>query len=315
MTNLWQLTDLWQPQALIWLLLLPAMFLQWLPTGVLSARWPLIPLTRNQLSWLLLALALLSALVLGALHYGTLLGLLLWLGMLRWAQQRQGYWRYGLHASVIITCLALSLHLIPGFENWLVLSQVQAGPASAVWSMYLNLDKPLALFVLLWILPQLTQQQARWTPSGWQAATAEVSFVAWLRWCCWILLAISLLSALALAAGFIRWEVKLPAWWWLFLLNNLLLTCLVEEAFFRGYLQQQLQQKLGAWPALVMASTLFGLAHLGGGWLYALLATVAGLLYGLIYLHTGRLWLAVLTHALLNLVHLCLFTYPWPLVR
>ena len=80
-------------------------------------------------------------------------------------------------------------------------------------------------------------------------------------------------------------------------------------------LQQQLQQKLGAWPALVLASALFGLAHLGGGWLYAMLATVAGLLYGLIYLHTGRLWLAVLMHASLNFVHLYFFTYPWPLLR
>jgi membrane protease YdiL (CAAX protease family) len=315
MTDLWQVTDLWQPQALIWLLLMPAMLLQWLPSGTWPTRLQQLPLTRHQLSWLLLVSALLSAVVLGALSIFTGVGLLLFLGLLRWCQQRQGYWQYALHASTIIACLALSLHLIPGFDNWLVLSQVQAGPESTFWSMYLNLDKPLALFILLWILPQLGQLQPRWTLTGWRPATAVVSPVEWLRWSCAILLAIALLSALALAAGFIRWEPKLPSWWWLFLLNNLLLTCLVEEAFFRGYLQQQLQQKLGAWPALVLASALFGLAHLGGGWLYAMLATLAGLLYGLIYLHTGRLWLAVLTHASLNFVHLCFFTYPWPLVR
>jgi hypothetical protein len=309
------LIDVLQPQAVVWLLMAVAMLLQWLPRKQWSGAGHHSVIDSATVSWLLLAAALGAAWFLAVLHWTSLAVLLLLLALLRWCRQRGGYWSMVMHLLAVLACLALSLHLIPGFNNWLVLSKVQAGPDSALWSMYLNLDKPLALFILVCMLPELNQPKARLTLTGWLPAAATVSRAEWLRWGFLLLLSITALSALALGAGFIRPELKLPSWWWLFLLNNLLLTCLVEEAFFRGYLQQQLQQKFGPLIALVLASSLFGLAHLAGGWLYALLATVAGLLYGLIYLHSGRLWLAVLAHALLNFSHLCLFTYPWPLTR
>lgn len=307
--------SLQQPQALVWLFLAAAMLLQWLPLRRLSAVGQ--PLVRDTatLSWVLLAAALGSGWYTAVLEWSSLVALLLLLALLRWCRQRAGYWQVLMHLLAVSACLALSLHLIPGFDNWLVLSKVQAGPDSALWSMYLNLDKPLALFILVLILPQLCQPQARLTLTGWLPATARVTRAEWLRFSLLLLVSITALSVLAMLAGFIRLELKLPGWWWLFLLNNLLLTCLVEEAFFRGYLQQQLQQKFGVLPALVTASLLFGLAHLAGGISYALLAAVAGLLYGLIYLLSGRLWLAVLAHALLNFSHLCFFTYPFPLSR
>jgi len=54
-------------------------------------------------------------------------------------------------------------------------------------------------------------------------------------------------------------------------LNNLLLVTLVEEALFRGYIQGGLSQRLKHLPygenlALLLASLLFGLAHLSAGW-------------------------------------------------
>jgi len=309
------LIDLMQPQTVVWLLLAAAMLLQWLPRKRLSGAGQHSLTDTATVSWLLLGVAVGLALWFALLQWTTLCGLLLLLALLRWCRRCGGYWLILMHLLAVSACLALSLHLIPGFANWLVLSQVQAGADSALWSMYLNLDKPLALFILVCMLPELNQPKARLTLTGWLPAVAIVSRTEWLRWGFLLLLSITALSALALWAGFIRPELKLPHWWWLFLLNNLLLTCLVEEAFFRGYLQQQLQQKFGPLIALVLASSLFGLAHLAGGWSYALLATVAGLLYGLIYLHSGRLWLAVLAHALLNFSHLCLFTYPWPLTR
>lgn len=308
-----QWADLLQMQAVVWLLLAAAMLLQWLPRLRLSGAAQLSQIDTATISWLLLSAAIGMAVWLALLHWMTLCGLLLLLALLRWCQLQAGYWLLLLHLLAISACLALSLHWVPGFANWLVLSQVQAGADSAFWSMYLNLDKPLALFILVWMLPELNQHKARLSLSGWLPATATVTSAEWSRWGLLLLLSITVLSALAMLAGFIRPELKLPSWWWLFLLNNLLLTCVVEEAFFRGYLQQQFQQKVGPLLALVLASGLFGLAHLAGGWLYALFATVAGLLYGLIYLHTGRLWLAVLAHALLNFSHLCFFTYPRPL--
>ena len=91
--------------------------------------------------------------------------------------------------------------------------------------------------------------------------------------------------------------------------NNLLLVSLVEEALFRGYLQGGLQRLIGANPALAASALLFGLAHVGGGWAWVALATLAGAGYGLAWRH-GGLPAALLAHFGLNLGHFALFTYP-----
>ena len=56
---------------------------------------------------------------------------------------------------VIVWCVLLFVHLIPGFNNLQVLDKVSAGALSAPFSMYLNLDKPLAFFALLLAYPIL----------------------------------------------------------------------------------------------------------------------------------------------------------------
>ena len=53
------------------------------------------------------------------------------------------------------------------------------------------------------------------------------------------------------------------------------------------------------------------LARLGGpGPLLVLLAALAGACYGLAFLLSGRLSVAILLHFLFNFAHLALFTYP-----
>jgi membrane protease YdiL (CAAX protease family) len=89
---------------------------------------------------------------------------------------------------------------------------------------------------------------------------------------------------------------------------------LVEEALFRGYLQGGLSRRFkhlayGEHLALLIASLLFGLAHWGAGWEWILLATLAGVGYGLAY-RFGGLAAAIATHFGLNLLHFGLFTYP-----
>ena len=93
---------------------------------------------------------------------------------------------------------------------------------------------------------------------------------------------------------------------------------MAEEAFFRGFVQQKLMEKLSvklsarraAWGATCIGAMLFGLAHFAGGPGYVLAATLAGLLYGVVYLYTGRLSMAIAVHFLLNILHLLFFTYP-----
>ena len=131
-------------------------------------------------------------------------------------------------------------------------------------------------------------------------------------------LALTLSAVLALGGallmGVIAWAPKWPDQGWLWMVNNLLLVTLVEEALFRGYIQGGLSRLMKNLPrgenlALLLASLIFGLAHAGAGWQWVVLASLAGVGYGLAY-RFGGLGAAILSHFGLNLMHLALFTYP-----
>nr|WP_254440533.1 CPBP family intramembrane glutamic endopeptidase [Ruegeria arenilitoris] len=126
------------------------------------------------------------------------------------------------------------------------------------------------------------------------------------------LAALPALFALGLSLGAVRPEIDLPAWWLIFAFSNLFLTCLTEEAFFRGYLQSVLTSKIGVALGIAAASLLFGLAHAGGGPALVVFASILGAACGLGYYATGRLWVPVLMHFGFNALHLALFTYPGP---
>ncbi len=312
--------DLLQPQLLIWLLLALAITLVFLShakaaaasmsTLNLQADAKTEVKTRalwlrfsgqnklRQASWLLLVAALAIAILLERLKLPTAVLLVaLFSGVFLLKDGQKRWQKVVRHSGVILLSLALSLHLVPGFDNWQLLNQVQLSAQSRPFSLYLNLDKPLAFFLLLLLLPDLPGRYG-------------LNFSATIKLLLISLLAIAGISALAVMAGFVAPEWKNPHWWWLFALNNLLFTCVVEEAFFRGYLQRLLSQKNGAIVAMVLVALLFGLAHLGGGWLYALLATGAGLFYGYLYWRSGSLLVAVAGHFMVNIVHLFVLTYP-----
>ncbi|WP_349970632.1 CPBP family intramembrane glutamic endopeptidase [Pseudomonas caspiana] len=204
------------------------------------------------------------------------------------------------HGLFIILALALAIHWLPGFFSERVIAAQRFSPEAAPFSMYFNLDKPLTGFWVLlvcpWLLPAIPAQQALKTAVLTLLGTSAVCMT------------------LAVLLGVTGWSPKWPAQSTLWLLNNLLLVTLTEELFFRVYLQGGLQRLLQRLPyasalALCIASLLFGLAHLGGGWQWALLAGIAGMGYGLAY-RFGGLQAAVATHFGLNLVHFSLFAYP-----
>lgn len=200
------------------------------------------------------------------------------------------------HVMLIGWCLALGAHLVPGFQNLLVLDRVYAGPDSSAFSMYLNLDKPMVLFAVLLAWPGMTDsaRPVQRTPLLVGLATLPALF------------------AVGLAAQAIRPELSLPPWWIVFALSNLFLTCLTEEAFFRGYLQSLFASKLGAALGVTLASLLFGLAHFAGGPALVAYAAILGAACGLGFYATGQLWVPVIMHFGFNAMHLILFTYPAP---
>jgi membrane protease YdiL (CAAX protease family) len=75
-----------------------------------------------------------------------------------------------------------------------------------------------------------------------------------------------------------------------------------EELFFRGWLQNLLERRLGRTPALLVTAVLFGLSHFNKraaffNWRYVLLAAVAGIFYGRAWRQQRRVGASAITHA------------------
>jgi membrane protease YdiL (CAAX protease family) len=75
-----------------------------------------------------------------------------------------------------------------------------------------------------------------------------------------------------------------------------------EELFFRGWMQNLLERRIGAARGLLVTSVLFGLSHFNKraaffNWRYVLLATIAGIFYGLAWRQGRRVGASAITHA------------------
>lgn len=85
-----------------------------------------------------------------------------------------------------------------------------------------------------------------------------------------------------------------------------------EELIYRGVLFRILEESLGSWMALILASLFFGLRHLSNpdGTLQGALfiAVEAGVLLGAAYMLTRRLWLAMGLHMAWNYVQAAVFS-------
>ena len=169
-------------------------------------------------------------------------------------------------------------------------------------SQYVNFDKTLGGTLLLGC-------------SGWAAMRHSASWTAAVRRAAPVtLVTVAVVMAASLALRFVAFEPRWTPLFWTWAALNLLTTCVSEEAFFRGLVQTELRRALhgptAATVAIGISALLFGLAHVAGGWRYAMLAALAGTGYGLVYERTSRLEMSILTHVTVNTVHFLLFTYP-----
>ncbi|HEV3308583.1 MAG TPA: CPBP family intramembrane glutamic endopeptidase [Candidatus Sulfotelmatobacter sp.] len=110
--------------------------------------------------------------------------------------------------------------------------------------------------------------------------------------------------ALGLALGFIHPHPNIPGigsallrWVAIFFF-----TAVPEELFFRAWVQNLLERRVGRRPALILASVLFGLSHFNKrsahfNWRYVLLATIAGIFYGRAWREHRRVPASTITHA------------------
>ena len=80
-----------------------------------------------------------------------------------------------------------------------------------------------------------------------------------------------------------------------------------EELFFRGWLQNLLERRMGRTPALLLTAALFGLAHFNKravlfNWRYVLLAAAAGVFYGRAWRQERRVGASAITHATVDAI-------------
>lgn len=80
-----------------------------------------------------------------------------------------------------------------------------------------------------------------------------------------------------------------------------------EELFFRGWLQNLLEKRIGRYGALFLTACLFGLAHFNKqtahfNWRYVLMAALAGIFYGRAWRQQRRVGASAVTHATVDAI-------------
>jgi len=109
---------------------------------------------------------------------------------------------------------------------------------------------------------------------------------------------------LGLLLGFLHFHAAIPTvshvvLGWIF---TFFFIAVPEELFFRGWVQNLLERRVGQRWALVTTAVLFGLSHFNKravhfNWRYVLLAALAGIFYGQAWRQERRVGASAITHA------------------
>lgn len=182
----------------------------------------------------------------------------------------------------------------------LLVAAVLSHQARAIWNVPINLDFMTRLFLIsvaswCWVYVRPV------VGLGYDFRLSRaIAVQAVLNFVCFSAIAIPL----SLALHFTQWN---PHWPGIgpFLLNYLeifLFVALLEETFFRGFLQTLLANRFHSWlTGQLVVSCLFGLFHIlhapFPNWRYVVLATLAGWFYGSAFRKSGSLIASSLTHA------------------
>ncbi len=226
----------------------------------------------------------------------SLMSLLVLLSALVWAA-------FGAHRlfstiGLILLSIVLMLHQFPCISNWLLYDDLLV--SSQAFDFYAGFDKGFAGLLLLMLLSKMPTLQI-------QATNLIIAGL-------WFVIGLLVMPMLAWGLG-VTIDPKFPSETFGFITVNMLFTVAPEEALFRGLLQAAcvhwlIKNNQSPYWAIGAVSILFGAAHFSGGWLWVVLATSAGIFYGLVYHYSGRLSFAVALHACVNVCHFLLLEYP-----
>jgi membrane protease YdiL (CAAX protease family) len=205
--------------------------------------------------------------------------------------------------AFFLYALAMGLALLPGFTRVVLVDAATLSPGAMPYDIAVGFPKVVIGIVILGLINRPLVRS--WRELGRVLLRAAPIFVV---------TAIAGMTTVVLMG----YTNLAPKWTPLFLLwapINLFFTCLTEEAFFRGFVQQEVSRPgpgivRSPLIALAIGAVLFGAAHFAGGRTYVLAATIAGLGYGWAYLRTQRIEASMAVHFGVNAVHFLLFAYP-----
>ena len=203
----------------------------------------------------------------------------------------------------IILSYGLGAHLFPGFNNPLIVDNLNLSADALPFTLFWRYDKAIVAFGLLFLFSVYRPKQ-------------KVDANRWIiSWMVVIMTPIIVLS-LAVFEGMIAWNPKLPDFIFYWLLSNFFVASVGVEAFFRGIIQFHLCNTLNrisshGWViGVLLTGVVFGAVHVSGGIYFMAFAALAGIGYGTVFYLTNRLEMSILAHFLLNASHFILFTYP-----
>lgn len=214
----------------------------------------------------------------------------------------KGLARFLLVILTIGISLGLAIHYFPGFNNPQILKGVKISKDAIPYSLYLNFDKPfIGIFILALGFPLVSD-------------TKEFGRI--LKIATPLTLAgIIIMILLGLFSGLLQWDPKLPKIFWFFAIENLIFVCIIEEAFWRGFIQRELFRWFGekgllANSGAILLTALF-FAALHYFWVSSIpflaLVFVAGIIYGSIFQITKSLEASIFCHWTFNITHFLLF--------
>jgi membrane protease YdiL (CAAX protease family) len=207
-------------------------------------------------------------------------------------------------AVSIAMLFGFAIQLFPGFVGTTIVSPVQVSINATPMRLIARFDVGMAALFLVALYCQRVRSFEEL-----RAIALPISVIG--------IITSSAVITCALAAGYIRFDLKWPPFALVHLVKTLLITAVVEEAFFRGILQDRLarlsffeKNRFRRAIPIGISALLFGLVHFPGGQLLVVMATLAGLGYALAYAATKRIEAPIAVHFFVNATHFIAFTYP-----
>lgn len=185
--------------------------------------------------------------------------------------------------------------VVPGLLNkWALKPILTSLIADKSTEQMIRWSLSIFLLIFLYVMFFRLYERRRISELAWQPAGKEnlLGFVAGGSM-------VGILILVFLVSGCISFTILNPASIVFKPLILFILLALMEEILFRGILYRITEQSLGTWIAIGISALLFGIVHITNDhadYLGILSASSAGILLGILYTISGRLWYPISLH-------------------